>query len=361
MVPGEIDLSVYAASLWKRKFTILAGAVAPAIITAAILLCLPPKRSVIYTYFLPWRGEDYRLFETYFYQTENLINLENSLRNKGFDGFANHMSEARQTENNDRMIELLMLSRMPGVAEREKDKEDVIQNVTLRIRIRSYKEPTALAAAVCDYFEQRFPLYRLAQINTNFLREQQVKILDVQTTRTELNKTIQSVQSQLDLLKKLKPNEASSQPNENLIAPIITGRKEFFPVEYQIRAVECQLSEIHQKLQETELTEAFLARSIQITDQCEAKINDLIVAGGKLGQFEEYLHDLLRQDRTLTDVLQYNLTATDLNTLSKCRLPHEPTIHRASRGTVLFSALAFAIALPLMIGYALIRSGALAK
>ena len=357
MTMQEIDLSVYGAILWKRKFTILVGALVPAVVTAVVLLCLPPKRSIAYTYISPWRGAEYRLFEAYFYGTENLVKLAKVLRDGGFEDFASDMDEARQAEKTDRVKEVLLLDRFPGAKEREKEKEDVIQQIVLRIQLRSYKEPRALAASIRDYFEKSFPLYRLDQINADFLYQDRVKMLEIQTAKMAIKRTLQATQAQLDFMRKLEPTTATYPSAENLIPSIITGKKQFFPVEYQIRSIECEVAETRRKLQEAEMTEAFYAQSLQLGGECDTKIKELVTKSGEIGQFNEFLQDNLRQNKDLADVMSSRLVWTELNMLSKWRMPQEPSVRRTPKGTMLFSGLAFAVALPLMIGYVLIRQG----
>lgn len=354
----EIDLSVCTGTLWKRKFTILVGALIPAVVTLAVLLCLPAKRSITYTYATSLKGSDYRIFERHFYGTENLLKLETFLRDKGFGGFADDLDRARQVDEIEPLKEVLLLDRFPSAKEAEKEKENVLQQITLQIRERSYRVPTALATAVRDYFEEQFPLYRLDTVNMDFLQQCHAKLQTVQMERANIKRTLRATQTELESLKKLVPPSDASSGVEDLVLPMITGRKEFFPIEYHVRALLLEVANIQRKLEEADLAETFYSQGLELGGECDVKIKELLVKGGTISQFNEFLQEKLLRDKDLAEVMSTHVHATELSMLSRWRTPREPNVGRLSKGTVLYTGLAFAVALPLMIGYILLVGSA---
>jgi hypothetical protein len=358
----EIDLTSHLRSLWKQKRLILTGSLIPSLIVGVVVFAMPAKKNTVYSYNLDWTIAEYLQAKELFGSNESIDRLADCLYAANCKDYADELRRMRLVGAVNRLV---ALNTYPPLTEKDLDLTRPEQEkmrltvVTLEVVTRKYGDMAGIASAVRKYFESSFALIHLRgsikQHAQGLFRDN----VNIELGIAEANRRLDAMRAQLKSLHAIGSTAASRPATEDLIMPLLSGRKEFFPVEYQMRAVEVEIAAQERDLKQRQDDLAFGQKRLRLALDLDQYIEQGKNKEATIEQYQEHLASLLSSnsaDKAFASCMALYRSNADMMTLRNWRNASDHNAYQIPKNTLAITASVFAALLLIMIAVSLQRA-----
>lgn len=339
----------YFHVLWKHRFLVVGGTLAPALLIGAVLYFWPKKYTVTFVYERPLAESEYNVFLRRFYSSENLAKIVEQLKSSGVGEYAKQLEEA-QTEAE--LGQLIGFAVSPGYPRRLQTTDPETSELISAFEARllyvyitgdSRKDMEAISTAVTDNIEDMLPVYEIRNALKESIQEYKVLAAEIEDNRFGESLELAKEKEKLERLTGLSETETGADA-DNVVLQFTDVREsqEFLPLPYQVRAVQSKIIELEESLQSDHEKYAYYLKIIGLNDQLLGVVEASILKPYTVGQFLTYLDGQLAacKDEALCDYLKSYTRKTQNLILVNTRAGEQPVVYPVSKGVAKRTVLA---------------------
>lgn len=356
----QIDFVDYLRILWKWKWLVFLGSLIPTFFVGLFFYLQPRTYHVSYTYIQSLNGIDARILKDIFYSQMNLNILSRQLQNAGFDEYAEIIKTDQGSETLETYIkfevspsyfESTNLSEAETYEELQILRQAKGNLLHVNIYDQSNEHIRDIAAVIRDNYEQVVPIIPISNLLTSKIINLKEQMAEIEETRHLLNLQLDRKKNTLSKLKNSKTAEHESSPGEIVLQFENVGNNSaFLPLPYQIQAVETQIINLEEKIQENLGNYAHYRNLLALFDRLSKQVTEN-AASMTLDEYRTFLENMLDQyssdDSMLstTDSLQAYLKHIENQIARRKPVIEQPIICPLDKGTIGKIKVTFGISL----------------
>ncbi len=347
----EIDLTEYLKVVWRRKYLIALGTLLPSLLVYLGFSFSPSNYRAAYTYDITRDEKDSkvplsqragaensdglaaisgkdelsekerRILLDRFYGTENLDKLANKLRENGFGGYAQGLSQAKiQLEISDSLLTMTVVGG---------PREDMQK----------------ISSIVRDNFERVLPIYSVKQELSGNIAALKTEMAAIEEGKFSLELELERKRAISAKLKNLRPADSNTIPGGIILQfNNISEDREYLPLAYQIQAAGANIISIEETItanqRKYDYYKDLLTLNEKLLDQIKNKtssyygISDFrLFATGLVGEYqgeEELMHYLNAYIKKIENAISANTPIVE-----------EPRIYSVPKGSLKKTVIVF--------------------
>jgi hypothetical protein len=344
----------YLNVLWKWKRLLILATVLPPAAAALVLLALPTKYSLTFTYEKTLTEKDLDMLLGRFRSAENLAAVTGHLRAAGLDHYARAIERANKRQSLDKLLKFQVL---PARPERRITTDPAtseliakLQTELLKVTIvaRPEKAVPKIATVIKQNLKSELSLHTIKSELVELSRGFKSKLAQIEQARFDLQLTIDRERATLEKLKSLRTEDwATASKNIILQFNNVPDDSQYLPLGYRLEVVQARVVELQEAITEQQKKYDYYQDVLAVNERLLAQLQQQMSHGWTIEQYHSFLMSLLPEytSQHLADYLKAYVKNIETVMLSAAPVVENPAVYLIPKGFISKTALVFVASL----------------